>query len=776
MLWKIMMTKNRKVVAGKTASMSMLMLGWFFILLTPGLSQTQVEVWPGGQIVTISGLPDAPCGATIFKASLVNVEDEHTNDKPTEVSKLNDMVAATLAEVPPGNRIRLQNNKHYEMQFKSQGLSPAPWNKDNDTVPYYFPVYHGIESEGLSTASIGSLLPVRNEPGEAESIWKADVFFPNGTTDGYVVISFRLGFVFGPIAYNVVIPFVVEGPTEVDVPVPILDTIVEPQMPYLILHAPPGDGSSSEFQTSKTICRNLETNITSAESHAANLAVKLGIAGQAGLFVTTSFEFSVTFSAGLEAGNLEYTTSSNQTCITVNEGFSTSRLVDAQGGGDVFVGYGTDLALGVYPLVQFDESTCTAIRTKGLVYAPVGKPRHFILTKKGIEDNIGELEIKLKDSARLEPRQSNALLNQINVWKQVLALNLENINNADNEVLESNLTLTSGAKLERQESIQTTQTSTIKYEQYIDAKVGVQAVVEVAGSGISGGYEFKASKKYGASQNLNLDQSKLVKYTLNDDDIGDKYNLTIVRDPMFGTPIFRLNEGTRSSCPYQGGYQRDRPKLLFANGSDTMTISNAPTGTRQTFQIKVCNDSDEPRTYYLKGNSASNLNGASIEGFGNKLFNTNDDGVDFYLIPAKSCLDEATLSIMQANNEVYDYNNIELYLYSLCQPAEAPIASSIYLNVHYVPTTGVNDLAAEGVGLKIAPNPNKGHFSVELNGFHEEGLLSIADLSGRTVYRRMVKSGEQRFEFQSQQFFPGLYLVTLQNDRGRLTRKLVVQR
>lgn len=757
-----------------TVKVVFLMLGWILFILTPGWCQTQIEVWPGGQIVTISGLPAAPCGETIFKASLVNVEDEHTNDKPTEVSKLNAMVAATLAEVPQGNRIRLQSNKHYEMQFKSQGLSPLPWNTGNDTVPYYFPVYHGMESEGLSSDSIGSLLPVRNEPGETESIWKADVFFPNGTTDGYVVISFRLAFLYGPIAYNVVIPFVVEGPTEVDVPVPILDTIVEPQMPYLVLHAPPGDGSSSEFQTSKTICRNLQTDITSSEAHAANLAVKLGIAGQAGLFVTTSFEFSVTFSAGLEAGDLMYTTSSNQTCITVSEGFATSELVDDQGGGDVFIGYGQDLALGVYPLIQFDEATCTAIKTKGLVYAPVGKPRHFILTKRGIEDNIVELEGMLKDSAQLEPRQSNTILNQMNVWKQVLALNLENINDPDNEVLESNLTLTSGAKLERQQSVQTTQTRSIKYEQYIDAKVGIQAVVEVAGSGVSGGYEFKASKRYGASQNQTQDESKLVKYTLSDDDPGDRYNLNIVRDPMFGTPIFRIVNGTRSSCPYQAGYQRDQPDLVFADGKDTMTISNIATGTKPTFKIKICNNSDEPRTYYLKGNPATNLNGAIVEGFGNNLFNTNDNGVDF-TVPAQGCLDDATLSITQANREVYDYNNIELYLYSLCQPDNAPIASSIFLNVHYVPTTGVNDLAAAGVGLNVIPNPNQGDFTIALEGFHENGWLSISDLNGRTVYRRQVQPSDTNFELNAHQFFPGMYFVTLQNDRGRIIRKLVVE-
>ncbi|MCB0674201.1 MAG: T9SS type A sorting domain-containing protein [Saprospiraceae bacterium] len=62
-----------------------------------------------------------------------------------------------------------------------------------------------------------------------------------------------------------------------------------------------------------------------------------------------------------------------------------------------------------------------------------------------------------------------------------------------------------------------------------------------------------------------------------------------------------------------------------------------------------------------------------------------------------------------------------------------------------------------------------------MEGFHENGWLSISDLNGRTVYRRQVQPSDTNFELNEEQFFPGMYLVTLQNDRGRIIRKLVVE-
>ncbi|MCB0854446.1 MAG: hypothetical protein KDD63_19625, partial [Bacteroidetes bacterium] len=423
-----------------------------------------------------------------------------------------------------------------------------------------------------------------------------------------------------------VIPFVVEGATVAQVD--SLGTTVQPQLPFIVLHAPPGDGSYTEFQENKTTCREFQDRYAEDGSNSANLAVKLGAKGSLGLIATVDYEFSVTFSGGATVGDMSIKTSSNQTCISATKTFSTTMITGPNGGGDVFIGYGTDLAYGVYPFIVVDAAVCGSRLDTGLIYAPVGLPRKFTYTKSAILSNITQLEAIVADSAIVGAKAANDAQNQIDVWQQVLTMNQQNIDNPSNELIEV-LSFSAGSSESRQSAITVLETNSIEVEHYIEGTVGVQAVVEVGGSGVSGGYEYKGSKRYGQTQNQSVEISKVVGYTLTDDDTngnGDQFNLDVVRDPMYGTPIFRVKSGTSSSCPYQGGYQRDQPALKHKNTTDTHILSQGnPVGGAVTFLLDLCNDSNEPRTYRLKLNAASNPNGAVVSAAGVPL-NGNDLG------------------------------------------------------------------------------------------------------------------------------------------------------
>jgi len=685
-----------------------------------------------GAPITITGLPSGVCGNEVAIYSCQNCFCCSES-----LEEVNSTVQNALAATPVSQRLKLSWDQVYNFNMEVGYLDFFHYGYptyDSDADQLFFNLYSGVDGASAVARNERLIFDSNTSQTFVKSNYGGSVKFDKGTKDGYIAIPYvENNILDNNTAYLVfttlVIPVVVEGPTHPEIAVPLIDTVADPHLPYLVLHAPPGSESSSEFAKSKTTCREIQTTYAQDMTHAANLAVKIGVAGEVGLFVTTKFEFSVTFSAGVEASELAIQTRNNQTCLSVDEGFMTSSLLNSEGGGDVFIGYGRDLGLGLYQLMTIDAATCQAVIDTGLAYIPVGVPKEFVYTTATINDEIVKLEAKVADSLQNDPEVTFNAQNQLNVWKQVLDMNLNSINNPNNEVI-GNFSISPGVTKTNQSSISVAQSNSINYEHYLKASVGVKAILEVAGSGVSGGYKYSVSQRYGQTMNQSETASQLIKYTLRDNDPGDVFKGDILRDPMFGTPIFRLNEGTRSSCPYQGGYQRDQPKLVFADGLDTMTLSDIPAGTKQTFQIKVCNDSDEPRTYLLKGNAATNLNGAIVEGFGNKLFNTNDDGIEFYLIPAKSCLDDATLSIAQANAEIYDYNNIELYLYSLCQPANAPIASSIYLNVHYTPISAVNDLAAAGVGLNVIPNPNQGvlqlHWKVSMKMVGYPSRISMA--------------------------------------------------
>ena len=93
------------------------------------------------------------------------------------------------------------------------------------------------------------------------------------------------------------VAFVVEG--IVDQAVDSLGLVTEPQIPYMVLHDPPGDGSFTALDQAKTICRSLETSFANDESNNTNASLKLGYAGSVGVIVVVDIEVYVEFSGSL---------------------------------------------------------------------------------------------------------------------------------------------------------------------------------------------------------------------------------------------------------------------------------------------------------------------------------------------------------------------------------------------------------------------------------------------------------------------------------------------
>ncbi len=636
---------------------------------------------------------------------------------------------------------------------------------------YRYGTKKGIAAEGLI-----SELDLESSPGNIR--FNIPVTFSEADEDAYLLFTVKDGnFIAGTGVTNIVyVPITVTGPTVgPDVAVPILDTIVDPQMPYLVLHAPPGDGSSSSFVENTKTCQRVESKVADALSNKVDLAVKIGTAGEAGLFVTTKWEFSVTFSAGLTIQDKSISTEAYETCLSLSKGFSTSSLTNGEGGGDVFIGYGSDLGLAAYELVIADQETCSVGRDSAVVFARLpNTEREFAYTSDGIRSDISDLEAKINDSITYNARSRNDFQNQVDVWKQVLELNEANVNDTTNELMES-LSFDSRTSQTRTKSIKVLESNSIQYEVFTEARAGIKTKIEVAGSGFSGGYEFKASRTLGETRNQNQEEAQVVSYTLSDNTPGDKFDVKIYRDPMFGTPIFKVLESSKTSCPYQGGYQRDQPYLTFEDGTQTLTLEDIPVGSTRNFKVNICNNSTDARTYYLQGNSTTNVKNSVIEGFGNNLFANTDLGVEFYQVAGGSCIEDAVISIRQSDLEELDYENIELYLYTACQPPNQPIASKVILNAHFVEEItgiGMDDFARK---MSVYPNPNTGQFSVNFDGMEESGELYLMDVSGKPLMNRNVEAGTERIELNAMDLQPGFYLVVYENQHGRMTKKIMVE-
>jgi hypothetical protein len=572
-----------------------------------------------------------------------------------------------------------------------------------------------------------------------------------------------------PYVYRcIALPIVSVGQQFLDQQVPVLGTTVQPQIPYMVLHAPPGDGSSSEFQETKTTCREYTDTYAESGSNSANLDVKLGVAGSIGFIATVDFEFSVTFSAGITAGDLAVTTKSNQTCVTASQGFSTNSLLGGNGGGDVFIGYGTDLNYGLYPLVRIDPNTCIAQKDTGMIYAPSGNPRKFVYTEEAIlADIVAQKAIAANES--LSVRDRNQAQNQADVWEKVLAMNNANKNNPNNALIE-NLSFSAGANSSQESSITVLETQSLQVEHYVEFNTGISSVLEIGGSGVSGGYEYKGSYNYGKTNNSSQEAAKIVRYTLADDDNGDLFNMKVVRDPMFGTPVFRMEPTSKSSCPYQGGYQRDQPKLKHdGTTNDHITSAGNPGGSSATFKVDLCNESNEARTYNLKLNAQSNLNGAVVSAAGVPL-NGNDLGQSFN-VPANGCVQDLIIEVKQLSaNSPLSYPDLELFLYA---PCEEDIQTSVFASVFFG-TSGVNDLTDNSL-LSVSPNPTSGWLQISLPEGNSLEAVRVMDLSGKTVRNLELGATASNTAIDLSGLPKGIYALQARSEGKVFLKKVVVE-
>ena len=123
-------------------------------------------------------------------------------------------------------------------------------------------------------------------------------------------------------------------------------------------------------------------------------------------------------------------------------------------------------------------------------------------------------------------------------------------------------------------------------------------------------------KRWGTTDGTTSGQKTEISYTLSDDDQGDQFQVDAYRDRQYGTPFFKLGNGSKTSCPYEGGYQLDQPSLKTVIGTDDTHITVNSTSTSSTaFQLNLCNNSNVERDYFFSLKSTSNSGGAQVACF-----------------------------------------------------------------------------------------------------------------------------------------------------------------
>ena len=439
-----------------------------------------------------------------------------------------------------------------------------------------------------SIVNLEKMVKVRHYRTQIGTDQKELVTIPNGSfTVGQDTTDFSANIIFDPVSastgdalvfsfettngdlFAIIAPLIITG---VDYTVPVLGSTVSPQIPYLILHDPPGDMSTSEFLQNVEFCRETSQTITEANGNSSNFSLKFGIQGSIGFINTIDYEFSTTFSTGFEISKSETAENVITECMSVTSGFQTSDLQELGSIGenaDIFIGFGERILYGIERFYSFDPNNCKLDTVESFAYAsdPSNVTR-FAKTRNGIINEISELQALIdtivqvadpadKDSVRVD--SANAA-SQIRVWQSILDKNQMNIDNPQPPSLFSedyDGTITEFYE----KNLSTSTSSTLTYEVFIEKSAGIETVLDIGGSGFSAGTEFTFSNTRGIGESVGTVQNEMLKYTLADDDEGDKFVVDIYRDPDYGTHIFKMLNGSKTSCPWEGlpSIRRDQP-------------------------------------------------------------------------------------------------------------------------------------------------------------------------------------------------------------------------
>lgn len=718
----------------------------FFYTVFPGSNST----------ISVSGLPEPVCdiyvGYTVCNCSGADLPPA---------------IAQQLQQTEPTRFLKATAGRSYQVTF---GISDAfGWNPavQNGVSPVF------ITSDGGVTYEPGQSYAVNTSNNFNDHYFAVAVNFPRGTTKGALVIQVRNELEGDPSVFfisSIIVPVYVTGPLNPQEETPILGTTLDPQLPYMIVHDPPGDGSKASFQDNKMTCRSRETQYARDESNMFHGSAKLGVKGSIGLIANVDYEIYVEFKGSANVGDVGILATTDNVCVSTGVGFSTSDLPGAEGDGDVFIGFGRELYFGLYDVIDIRDCG-EAYQDRRLVYAPVpGSDRKFVYTKDAIVDQIRTLHLFVDDTTQ-NNKVRNESQNQIDVWNQVLQLNEDNKNNPDNDTLDL-VTYSAGNVQTHSSSIVIVNTSSITTEHYIEGTFGLDVVVNIAGSGFGLGYEYATSERFGATETESAEASQIMNYTLTDDDAGDIFSVNIVRDPMFGTPVFRLNPGSKTSCPYEGGYRRDQPNLKIANSDETsITLLNNPPGSVATFKVDLCNESNEQRQYFLKLNAQSNLNGAEVKAAGVAL-NGNDQGQEFN-IPANSCVQDLIINVTQQQGSTeLSYPNLDIYLYSPCDTA---IHSNIQASVFFGDATAVKNVMGDASLVEVYPNPTSGDLNINMAESHLMNGYTLSDMTGKSISHLNLHNPVQNFQMNLNGIANGIYILQVRSDNQIITKKIMLQ-
>ncbi len=505
-------------------------------------------------------------------------------------------------------------------------------------------------------------------------------------------------------------------------------TTASPEVPFLILHAPPGDQSYSFW--------SMDSSIQTASS--------FKVAGQNGLdgFVNVSLgpKWSVDL-APISGPSIEVetvatanythqrqvnadTTDELVTTTTINQTFQTDRsnvFIEGQSG-DVYIGNGINYILGKSITVDFIPlrpfGACEIESASRLFLAPDSIRTEFAYAEDHIVNVIIPTQQRLASEATTDSARKNAE-SQVAVWQQVIEQNRINKQNA---ALIRNRSFSSGVGSQYTETISKSSTYTLNYEVVVSNNFAAELGLYAAGLGASGGVAITMQQTTGNSSSTSRTKDVTMGYYLKDGDPGDYYSVDIKKDPVYGTPVFELVAGTSSCPPEQDAQNRDQPQIISGN----MRLDSLDVNNYRTFYIQLSNKSEsgESRNYSLSVDAATS-EGLVITASGSANLVSNP--VNYYSMPFGSTQDvQIKVEKFNPTDGILSYPNVEFYLSDMCSngPAIPNTYSTAKISFNYNSPCGGITLSGPADGF-AANLSNSNILPVKMSNYTLSNIDSV---------------------------------------------------
>jgi len=92
--------------------------------------------------------------------------------------------------------------------------------------------------------------------------------------------------------------------------------------------------------------------------------------------------------------------------------------------------------------------------------------------------------------------------------------------------------------------------------------------------------------------------------------------------------------------------------------------------------------------------------------------------------------------------------------------------------VDYRTPVGISNVTASS-SVILYPNPVNDFLNIRMNDNSEITSVTISEMSGRTIYSMVCNSNERSLRISCSDFAPGIYLLSITNGSGVITRKFV---